>query len=108
MNAEQITLTSDYLLSSVMRRTSRTVTMPCGAPSWKAPKTKGVHLLGGALELPALTEKDKKDLIFGCEQKIHLLAALFVRKALEFVELRKFLATHDGEGIKIISLIENR
>ncbi len=71
-------------------------------------ETKGVNLPGGAVELPALTEKDKKDLIFGCEQKVDLLAASFIRKASDVVEIRKFLAAHGGEGIKILSKIENQ
>lgn len=71
-------------------------------------ETKGVNLPGGAVELPALTEKDKADLKFGCEQKVDLLAASFIRKASDVVDIRKFLADNGGESIKIISKIENQ
>lgn len=71
-------------------------------------ETKGVNLPGGNVELPALTEKDKRDLVFGCKEHVDLLAASFVRKASDVREIRYFLKEHGGESIKIISKIENQ
>lgn len=71
-------------------------------------ETKGVNLPGCSVELPALTDKDKGDLKFGCEQKVDFVAASFIRKASDVVSIRKFLTEHGGEGIKIISKIENQ
>ncbi len=68
---------------------------------------KGVNLPGVEVKLPALTEKDRKDITFGCEQEVHFVAASFVRKADDVIEIRKLLEEHDSEDINIIPKIEN-
>ncbi len=71
-------------------------------------ENKGVNLPGVSIALPALAEKDKQDLIFGCEQGVDFVAASFIRKRSDVVELREHLKAHGGENIQIISKIENQ
>lgn len=71
-------------------------------------ETKGVNLPGAVVELPALTEKDKGDLTFGCAQKVDLVAASFIRKASDVIQIREHLTANGGSAIKIISKIENQ
>ncbi len=71
-------------------------------------ENKGVNLPGVSIALPALAEKDKQDLIFGCEQGVDFVAASFIRKRSDVVEIREHLKAHGGEHIQIISKIENQ
>lgn len=71
-------------------------------------ENKGVNLPGVSVQLPALAEKDKNDLIFGCEQGVDFIAASFIRKRSDVEEIRAHLNAHGGEEIKIISKIENQ
>lgn len=71
-------------------------------------ENKGVNLPGVSIQLPALAEKDKQDLIFGCEQGVDFIAASFIRKRSDVEDIRAHLKAHGGEDIKIISKIENQ
>ncbi|MGB5824661.1 MAG: pyruvate kinase [Proteocatella sp.] len=69
---------------------------------------KGVNVPGVVINLPAITEKDKQDIIFGIKNGIDFIAASFVRKAADVMAIREILEQNDGEYIQIISKIENQ
>lgn len=69
---------------------------------------KGVNLPGVEVKLPALTDKDKDDIRFGIKNGIHFIAASFVRKAADVIEIRKLLEKEWARDIKIIAKIENQ
>jgi pyruvate kinase len=71
-------------------------------------ENKGVNLPGVKVQLPALSTKDKGDLIFGCEQEVDFIAASFIRKKEDVLEIRELLKANGGENIQIISKIENQ
>ncbi len=71
-------------------------------------ENKGVNLPGVKVQLPALSKKDKGDLIFGCEQNVDFIAASFIRKREDVLEIRELLKANGGENIQIISKIENQ
>ncbi|MDF7667712.1 pyruvate kinase PykF [Orbaceae bacterium ESL0727] len=71
-------------------------------------ENKGINLPNVSINLPALAEKDKNDLIFGCEQGVDFIAASFIRKRSDVEDIRAHLKNHGGEDIKIISKIENQ
>eukprot|EP00960_Hanusia_phi_P048692 759103-Hanusia_phi.AAC.1 len=70
-------------------------------------ETKGINLPNTPVDLPAITEKDKSDLIFGVQQGVDLIAASFVRKADDVRDIRKVLGL-PGRNIMIFSKIESQ
>jgi len=69
---------------------------------------KGVNIPEVHINLPYLSEKDKKDILFGIRNDVDYIAASFVRTANDVKQLRSFLKENNGEGIHIIAKIENR
>ncbi|MBM7622606.1 pyruvate kinase [Sporohalobacter salinus] len=67
---------------------------------------KGVNLPGVSVNLPAITEKDVADIKFGIEIDVDFIAASFIRKASDVLEIKRILE-EDEADIKIISKIEN-
>ncbi|QHW30631.1 pyruvate kinase [Paenibacillus rhizovicinus] len=69
---------------------------------------KGVNVPGVHISLPGITEKDAGDIVFGIEQGVDFIAASFVRKATDVLEIRELLEKHSAGHIQIISKIENQ
>ncbi|MCJ7839746.1 pyruvate kinase [Lederbergia sp. NSJ-179] len=69
---------------------------------------KGVNVPGVSVNLPGITEKDARDILFGIEQGIDFIAASFVRRASDVIEIRQLLEENGGEYIHIIPKIENQ
>ncbi|TLS51040.1 pyruvate kinase [Paenibacillus antri] len=69
---------------------------------------KGVNVPGVRINLPGITEKDAADIRFGIQQGIDFIAASFVRKASDVMEIRAILEEHNAQHIQIISKIENQ
>lgn len=69
---------------------------------------KSVNAPGVKISLPGITEKDRADILFGIEQGIDFIAASFVRKAQDVLEIRELLEEHNATHIQIIAKIENQ
>lgn len=68
---------------------------------------RGVTLPGVDMHLPAVSAKDRADLLFGAEQQVDFVFASFIRAAEQVDEVREALG-ESGRHIRIISKIENR
>jgi pyruvate kinase len=68
---------------------------------------KGVNIPGVKINLPGITEKDAEDILFGIKMGVDFIAASFVRKPQDVLDIRKILEEH-GASIPIIAKIENR
>jgi pyruvate kinase len=66
---------------------------------------KGINLPGVALSIPALTEKDRKDLEFGLKHGVDAVALSFVRTAAD-VALGKQVIASRGSDIPVIAKLE--
>jgi len=66
-----------------------------------------VNLPGIRVNLPSITEKDKKDVLFGIEQEVDFIALSFVREAVDVLQLKELLGSKANK-IKIVSKIEDQ
>lgn len=66
-----------------------------------------VNLPGVRINLPAITEKDARDIAFGVEHGVDFIALSFVRGADDIVELRRLLGTK-VQNVRVIAKIEDR
>lgn len=73
----------------------------------KVSNHKSINIPNVVVDMPYLSEVDKSDIKFGIQECVDYIAASFVRRKQDILDLRKFLKENDGERIKIIAKIEN-
>ena len=108
LNEGDIILLDDGLVGLTVKSTTATEVLCTVNNSGELGENKGVNLPGVSVGLPALSEKDKADLKFGCDQGVDFVAASFIRKKEDVQEIRALLDANGGATIKIISKIENQ
>ena len=69
---------------------------------------KSCNFPGAKLSMPYVSERDRSDIIFGCETGFDFIAASFVSCDADILEVRKILEENGGKDIKIIAKIENQ
>lgn len=74
--------------------------------SGKMSSRKRVAAPGVSLGLPAVSEQDAKDIIFGIENDMDFVAASFIQRASDVEAIRDLINKHGGH-MEIISKIEN-
>lgn len=68
---------------------------------------KGINIPNVKLNLPAITKKDREDIIFGINHGVDFIAASFVQNTTSIEEIKKILR-ECNTNIAIIAKIENR
>ena len=68
---------------------------------------KSLNIPNVDVDMPYMSDGDRADIRFGIEQDVDFIAASFVRRAEDVLELRRFLDENGGSNIQIISKIEN-
>jgi pyruvate kinase len=66
---------------------------------------QGINLPGVALSIPALTEKDRKDLEFGLKHGVDAVALSFVRTGEDVRTVKRITANHDSD-VPVIAKLE--
>lgn len=69
---------------------------------------KGVNVPNVSINLPGITEKDAADIRFGIENDIDFIAASFVRRPSDVLEITQILEENNATHIQIIPKIENQ
>lgn len=68
---------------------------------------KGVNVPGVRLSMPYISERDRSDILFGAETGFDFIAASFVSRADDILEIRQLLERQGNQTIRIIAKIEN-
>ncbi|OMH25870.1 pyruvate kinase [Motiliproteus sp. MSK22-1] len=103
---DKITVDNGLINLEVLEKRERT--LRCRVIDGGVLKSKRhVNLPGIRVNLPAITEKDRSDILFAMEQELDFIALSFVRKAEDIRELRDFLG-EKANKIKIIAKIEDQ
>ncbi|MCL1943263.1 MAG: pyruvate kinase [Candidatus Azobacteroides sp.] len=68
---------------------------------------KSVNVPGVRINLPSLTEKDKRNILFAIDNEIDFIAHSFVRSKQDVLDIQEILYQHDSD-IKVIAKIENQ
>ncbi|MEG1504472.1 MAG: pyruvate kinase, partial [Enterococcus sp.] len=69
---------------------------------------KGVNAPGISINLPGITEKDADDIRFGLDNDINFIAASFVRKAQDVLDIREILEEKNMTHVQIFPKIESQ
>ena len=69
---------------------------------------KGVNVPGVSVNLPGITDKDAADIRFGLQNDIDYIAASFVRRASDVLEITQILEEENMTHVQIIPKIENQ
>lgn len=72
----------------------------------KISNKKGVNIPNVDVSMPFISEKDRGDIIFGCELGFEYIAASFTRTAQDILDIKEILDAHDS-NMKIIAKIES-
>jgi pyruvate kinase len=67
---------------------------------------KGMNFPDSELTIPAITEKDREDVLFAVEQRLDYIAASFIRKKADILNLRELLRDAGGEEVNVIAKLE--
>ncbi len=103
---EHILVDDGKLLFEVLETDGKTNVVTQVLRGGKLKSKKGVNLPNTNISLPALTEKDKKDVEFAIKLEVDWIALSFVRTAEDLIELKEYISERSKYNIPIIAKIE--
>ena len=68
---------------------------------------RGINVPGIKWSFEYLSDRDVADIEFGCTQPINFIAASFVRRAQDIIDVKKLLVENQCSDIQVIAKIEN-
>ena len=66
---------------------------------------KGINLPGTAMSVPALSEKDMVDIVFGLKHEVDAIAASFIRTAEDVLAAKRYISSRGGD-VPVIAKLE--
>ncbi len=105
---DKITVDNGLINLQVLEKNEELGTLRCKVlEGGKLGSRKHINLPGVRVNLPSITEKDKKDILFAVENDIDFIALSFVRRAEDIIQAREIIEKANGHA-QIIAKIENQ
>jgi len=101
---DKILIDDGLIELKVLSKTKNTVTCKI-IRGGRLKEHKGINLPGVKVSAPSLTEKDRKDLLFGIKKGVDFFALSFVRDANDLKRIKSILKKHKSD-IPVIAKIE--
>ncbi len=106
---QKVLIDDGYLSLTVLRIDLENKLLITKADNTHTIKNKrGINVPGVELQLDFISKKDKSDIIWGCKNDVDFIAASFVRRKSDVLEIRRILKENNNESIQIIAKIENK
>lgn len=101
-------LIADGLIDLLVKQTDGVSSITCEVRNGGTlGSRKNVNVPGVRTKLPAITDKDREDILFAITHGMDFIAASFVRKPSDVLEIQSILAEHDSP-IRVIAKIEDQ
>ena len=98
-----------YLELEIVEKDEANRELVCVAKNTHKIKDKrGINVPNVKLNMPFISPKDRSDIQFAADQDLDFIAASFVRRPSDVLEIREILAEKGNTNIQIISKIENQ
>ncbi len=106
---EFITVDDGYLTLEVTGKDEKTRELITKAKNTHTVKSRrGINVPNVVLNMPFISEKDASDIKFAATMGYDFVAASFVRRAADVLDVRAILDSNGGDAIQIIAKIENQ
>ncbi len=105
----KILIEDGNLILHVVEKDPATHELVCEVENERLLKNRrNCNIPGVILNMPYISPKDKADIEFACDQNLDFIAASFVRRAQDILDIKEILNNKNNKHIKIISKIENQ
>ena len=100
-------LIDDGLIELEVQKTTKTEIVCAVINGGVVSANKGINAPDVQLSMPFMSERDRADIAFACEEEADFIAASFTRRADDVLQIRQELERNNNHSIRIIAKIEN-
>ncbi len=100
-------LIDDGLIELEVQKTTKTEIVCTVINGGVVSANKGINVPDVQLSMPFMSERDRADIAFACEEEADFIAASFTRRADDVLQIRQELERNNNHSIRIIAKIEN-
>ena len=104
---DTIVFDSGVMLAKATKKTATDIDFEVVEGQTNITTKRHINLFGKPVSLPTVTEQDWKDIDYGIEKNIDMIALSFVRTGKDVRDVKEYCAAKGHKNIQVISKIEN-